>query len=145
MQMRMIVLTIAMVTGTAAIGHAERTAKPATKAAAKQPAPKVKSPVASGVKAAKDHPNAKLRELTDAEDAALGPNPSTGVVTTVRAGSVAGTTAILGDDMLSDLVVAKQPDGSLKSTCGSRGKHRHPHPQQKPARAIAAPQALETK
>ena len=131
MQMRTIVLTIAMVTGAAACGHA-----------VKSPAPQpqtVEAPVgASGLKAAKDHGNGPLREPTDDEDAALGPNPSTGVTTVVRAGSVAGTTAILGDDMLSDLVVEKQADGSMKATCGVRGEHPHPHP-------LPQAQTLETK
>ena len=131
MQMRTIVMTIAM-TGAAACGSTT----------VKAPAPQtqvVKAPVgASGLKAAKDHGNGKLREPTDTEDAALGPNPSTGVTTTVRTGSVAGTTAILGDDMLSDLVVEKQADGSLKTTCGIRGEHAHPHPQPQS-------QTLETK
>ena len=129
MQMRTIVLTIAMVTGAAACGHAVNSPAPQAQT--------VIAPVgASGLKAAKDHGNGNLREPTDSEDAALGPNPSTGVTTTVRTGSVAGTTAILGDDMLSDLVVEKQADGSIKTSCGIRGEHAHPHAQ---------PQTLETK
>ncbi|HEY5936497.1 MAG TPA: hypothetical protein VIU61_17730 [Kofleriaceae bacterium] len=139
MKMKTLVLTIAMVTGTITIAHADRApAKPAAKSQPK----KHKAPAASGLKAAKDHGKATLREPTDAEDAALGANPNTGVVTSVRPGAVAGTTAILGDEMLSDMVVEKQADGTLKTSCGVRGKHAHPHRKAQPKLPT---RALETK
>ena len=142
MRIKTMMISMAMVASATLVAHAEPKLTPKAAAAVKQAReakPITRVPVA-GLKAAKD-PGAKtVRKPTRAEDAALGTTPVTPTTVTVNPnGSV---TAFLGDEHLSDLVVVKQADGSLATTCTTRG---HDHTVEAKAKRATRVQKSETR
>src|SRR5687767_8676793 len=146
MKKRTFAVVMAVLAALTLTGQADRKAPQGKPLVKQAPVKKQQKTVMHGLKAAKDHGNGPVRAPTTDEDQALtGTAPST--PSTLKSGAVGGATVVLGDDAMADLVVEKQADGKLVTSCGAHGNkpHRHPHAKQpvRPARAVTP--ALETK
>jgi hypothetical protein len=135
MRAGIVLFSAAALLGSAGLAHAAEpgTAKLTPKAAAavkkyKAEKGKKKILITSGLKAAKDGNGGDLRAPSAEEDAALATRAA--ATTTLRVNRDGSLTGVLGEEFMSDLVVTRNADGTLSTTCGQTG---HVHGDAKPA------------